>query len=45
MSSNLNTSLEHRLASKTSPKKQLEAVEGKFGKEKKDSDLVTIVQQ
>jgi nanoRNase/pAp phosphatase (c-di-AMP/oligoRNAs hydrolase) len=45
MSSNLNTSLEHRLAHKTSPKKQLEAVEGKFGKEKKDSDLVTIVQQ
>ncbi|MFM2315541.1 MAG: hypothetical protein RLZZ04_4819, partial [Cyanobacteriota bacterium] len=28
MSSNLNTSLEHRLAHKTSPKKQLEAVEG-----------------
>jgi nanoRNase/pAp phosphatase (c-di-AMP/oligoRNAs hydrolase) len=45
MSSNLNTSLEHRLAHKTSPKKQLEAVEGKFGKEKKDSDLVTIVQK
>jgi nanoRNase/pAp phosphatase (c-di-AMP/oligoRNAs hydrolase) len=45
MSSNLNTSLEHRLAHKTSPKKQLEAVEGKFGKEKKDNDLVTIVQQ
>jgi nanoRNase/pAp phosphatase (c-di-AMP/oligoRNAs hydrolase) len=45
MSSNLNTSLEHHLAHKTSPKKQLEAVEGKFGKEKKDSDLVKIVQQ
>lgn len=45
MSSNLNTSLEHRLAHKATPKKQLEAVEGKFGKEKKDSDLVKIVRQ
>ncbi|MEY2832577.1 MAG: hypothetical protein RLZZ574_1835, partial [Cyanobacteriota bacterium] len=45
MSSNLNTSLEHRLAHKTTPKKQFEAVEGKFGKEKKDSDLVKIVHQ
>lgn len=43
MSSNLNTSLEHRLATKTTPKKQLEAVEGKFGKDKKDSDLVKII--
>ena len=45
MSSNLNTSLEHRLANKVTPKKQLEAIDSKFGKKKKDSNLPKIVQQ
>ena len=45
MSSNLNTSLEHRLANKGTPKKQLEAIDSKFGKEKKDSNLSKTVQQ
>ena len=46
MSSNLNTSLEHRLASKTTSKKQLEAIDNKFAKEKKkDSSLDKVVYQ
>ena len=47
MSSNLNTSLEHRFADKkASPKKQLEAVDGKLGVEtQKNSDLAKIVHQ
>ena len=45
MSSNLNTSLEHRLAKKGTPKKQLEAIDSKFSKEKKDTGLPKIVQQ
>jgi len=46
MSSNLNTSLEHRLANKATPKKQLEAIDTKFGKEKKkESNLTKVVQE
>ena len=47
MSSNLNTSLERRFADKkVSPKKQLEAVEGKFvGDTQKNSDVSKIVHQ
>ena len=46
MSSNLNTSLEHRLASKGNPKKQLEAIDSKFAKEKKkNNSLPKVVQQ
>lgn len=45
MTSNLNTSLERRLAhKKTTPKKQLEAIDAKFGSEtKKNSDVARIV--
>ena len=46
MSSKLNTSLEHRFVNKATSKKQLEAIDTKFGKEKKkDSNLTKIVQQ
>ncbi|MEL6579750.1 MAG: DHH family phosphoesterase, partial [Cyanobacteria bacterium J06621_12] len=46
MSSNLNTSLERRLAQKTSSKNQLEAIDNKFVQEtKKDSDLAKVVKQ
>ncbi|MEL6927433.1 MAG: bifunctional oligoribonuclease/PAP phosphatase NrnA [Cyanobacteria bacterium J06600_6] len=46
MSSNLNTSLEHRLANKATPKKTLEAIENKFAKEQqKDSNLTKVVRQ
>ena len=46
MSSNLNTSLERRLAKKNSPKNQLEAIDSKFSQEaKKDSDLSKVVSQ
>lgn len=43
MSSNLNTSLEHRLANKTTSKKQLEAIESKFTKERKSQSNATKV--
>ena len=46
MSSKLNTSLEHRFVNKATSKKQLEAIDTKFGKEKKkDSNLTKVVQQ
>ena len=46
MSSNLNTSLERRLAKKAPAKNQLEAVDSsKFSQEKKNSDLTKIVHQ
>ncbi len=47
MSSNLNTSLEHRLANKKkAPKKQLEAVDNhQFSLDKKNSELAPVVQK
>ncbi|MEL6493607.1 MAG: bifunctional oligoribonuclease/PAP phosphatase NrnA [Cyanobacteria bacterium J06623_7] len=46
MSSNLNTSLERRLAKKSTSKSQLEAIDAKFGQEaKKDSELTKTVRQ
>ena len=46
MSSNLNTSLERRLAKKNSPENQLLPIDSKFSQEaKKDSDLSKVVSQ
>ena len=45
MSSNLNTSLEQRLANKATPKKTLEAIDSKFGKEKKNGSPSKVVRQ